>query len=49
MRRPTQMRQGIIYLGIYHIVGNLSGFRLAANDMEPCCNFNGSVAGLRRS
>lgn len=32
-----------------HIIGNLTSFRLAGYDMEPCWNFNGPLAGLRPS
>lgn len=39
----------MIYLGIDHVIRNLTSFRLAAYDMKPCCDFNGSPAGLRPS
>lgn len=37
----------MIYLSVNHIIRDLTSFRLAAYDMEPCCDFNGRLAGLR--
>lgn len=36
-------------LRIDHIIGDLGGLRLAADDMEPGLDLDGSLPGLRKS